>query len=166
MTPAKMEKLFLALSGAMLLVFLFALFYSAFAMGMHLPDRDLEIVPADVRTTPPFDSPGVRQTGPRQYEAVVLGMAWAFQPSEIRVPEGAEVTFIGTSTDVIHGFHVEGTRVNVMLIPGQVTRFTYTFRTPGEHLIICHEYCGAGHHLMYGRVIVEASEADSSEGGA
>ena len=42
-----------------------------------------------------------------------------------------------------------------MLIPGQVSRATYTFREPGEHLLVCHEYCGAGHHLMFGKVTVE-----------
>jgi cytochrome c oxidase subunit II len=155
MNPKKMEHVFLTLSAAMLVVFLMALFYSAYGMGMHLPGREDAVVPAEVRETPPFDEPGVREVGPGQYEAVFLGMAWAFQPREITVPTGAEVTFIATATDVIHGFHIEGTRVNIMLIPGQVSRQTYTLREPGEHLIICHEYCGAGHHLMYARVIVE-----------
>jgi len=155
MSPKKIEMVFLSLSAAMLLVFLMALFYSAYGMGMHLPGREDDVVPGEVRATPPFDDPGLHEVGPNQYEAVFLGMAWAFQPREITVPAGAEVTFIATATDVIHGFHVEGTRVNFMLIPGQVARQTYTFNEPGEHLIICHEYCGAGHHLMYARVIVE-----------
>jgi len=153
--PKQMEKVFLTLSAAMLVVFLLALFYSAYGMGMHLPGREEPINPTQVRETPPFDEPGLREIEPGKYEAVFLGMAWAFQPREITVPAGAEVTFIATATDVIHGFHIEGTRVNFMLIPGQVGRQTYTFREPGEHLIICHEYCGAGHHLMYARVIVE-----------
>ncbi|MHC4593143.1 MAG: cupredoxin domain-containing protein [Planctomycetota bacterium] len=76
-------------------------------------------------------------------------------PSEIRVPAGAEITFRLTSADVVHGFQIEGTRVNVMLLPGQITELTYTFREPGEHILICHEYCGINHHLMSGRVVVE-----------
>ncbi len=155
LSPEKVEKVFLSLAAAMLLVFLLALFYSAYAMGMHLPGRDGEINPTMVRETPPFDEPGLKQIEPGRYEAVFLGMAWAFQPREIRIPAGAEVTFITTATDVIHGFHIEGTRVNLMMIPGQIGRATYTFTEPGEHLIICHEYCGAGHHLMYATVIVE-----------
>jgi cytochrome c oxidase subunit II len=157
-TAATMEKVFLSLAGAMMLVFLVALFYSAFAMGMHLPDREGEINPSEVRSTPPFDNPGVHRVGGGEYEVVILGSAWSFQPSEVRVPVGASVTFIATATDVLHGLHVEGTRLNFMLIPGQIARMEYTFREPGEHLIICHEYCGAGHHLMYGRVIVEEGE--------
>ena len=67
----------------------------------------------------------------------------------------AEITFTATSADVLHGFHVEGTRLNMMLIPGQVSRNTYTFQQPGEYVIICHEYCGLGHHTMFGKVVVE-----------
>ncbi len=88
-------------------------------------------------------------------EAVIVARTWYFTPSEIRVPVGAEVTFIATSGDVIHGFYVAGTRVNAMLIPGQVTRLVYTFPVRGEYLLVCHEYCGVGHHTMSGKVIVE-----------
>jgi cytochrome c oxidase subunit II len=155
MTTEKIEKVFLSLTTAMLLVFLVALFYSAFAMGVHLPSREGEIHPAEVRSTPPFDDPGVREVEPNRYEVVMIGSAWSFTPREVRVPAGAEVTFIATTTDVIHGVHVEGTRVNFMIIPGQISRVTSTFREPGEYLIICHEFCGAGHHLMYGTLVVE-----------
>lgn len=154
LTPKQIEKVFLTLSAAMLVVFLMALFYSAYGMGMHLPGRDAQLDPAEVRSTPPFDEPGLRQVGPARYEAVFIGRAWGFEPNGITVPVGAEVTFIATATDVVHGFHVEGTRVNFMLLPGQVARVTTTFNAPGEHLIICHEYCGAGHHLMYATVNV------------
>jgi cytochrome c oxidase subunit 2 len=108
-----------------------------------------------MRSQAPFDNPGIRQTGPNSYEVVMIGQVWVFLPNEIRVPAGSEVTFVATSNDVIHGIHVEGTRVNMMLIPGQVARNTYIFKEPGEHLLICHEYCGVGHHTMFGKVIVE-----------
>ena len=76
-------------------------------------------------------------------------------PAEIRIPRDTEVTFTATSVDVIHGLEIERTRVNMMLIPGQIGKITHTFREPGEYLLICHEYCGAGHHTMSGKVIVE-----------
>lgn len=149
------ETVFLILSGAMLVVFLAALFYAAWGMGVNVPGRVSEIDPTEVRSTEPFDEPGMRRTGPESYEVVMIGQAWAFQPREIEIPAGSEVTFVATSVDVIHGLHIEGTRVNVMLIPGQVSRVTHTFDEPREHLLICHEYCGAGHHNMYGRLIVQ-----------
>lgn len=149
------EKAFLALGAAMLVVFFLALVYSSAAMGIDLPGRAGQIDPATVVSTPPFDEPGVREVGAGRYEVVLVGRAWAFEPQEIRVPAGSEVTFIATTVDVIHGVHVEGTRVNMMLIPGQVSRNTYRFQEPGEHLMVCHEFCGLGHHLMDGRVVVE-----------
>jgi cytochrome c oxidase subunit 2 len=149
------EKAFLWVGGALLVVFLGVLGYTSVAMGIHLPGHEGHVDPATVRTTPPFDQPGVRQTGPNAYEAVILASAWQFTPGELRIPRGAEVTFTATSTDVLHGFHVAGTRINLMLIPGQIGRVTYTFDEAGEYLIVCHEYCGAGHHFMFGKVIVE-----------
>lgn len=149
------EKAFLALGVVVLIACAAALVYATLGMEMHLPGRGGRVDPQQVMRTPPFDQPGVRQTGPGQYEAVVVGLAWAFNPAEIRVPAGAEVTFVATTVDVIHGFNVEGTRLNMMLVPGQVSRASYRFTEPGEHLLICHEYCGLGHHTMAGKVIVE-----------
>ena len=157
------EKAFLAAGGVVLVACLVALLYASASMGIHLPGRAGQIDPARVYRTPPFNRPGVRQTGPNQYQAVIVAQAWAFNPSEIRVPAGAEVTFLATTVDIIHGFYAAKTRLNMMLIPGQVSRSSYRFREPGEHLLICHEYCGLGHHLMYGRIIVEPAPAAAAD---
>lgn len=149
------EKTFLAVGAVLLVACLGALLYASTSHNVHLPGHAGTIDPARVRETPPFDQPGVRQTAANAYEAVVIGSAWSFTPAEIRVPAGAAITFIATSTDIIHGFYIAKTRVNVMLIPGQISRVTHTFPEPGEYLLLCHEYCGLGHHLMSGRVIVE-----------
>ena len=74
---------------------------------------------------------------------------------EIRVPEGAEVTFVMTSKDVIHGFMLRAANLNAMLLPGQVTRVTTRFPKAGTYPFLCHEYCGIAHHTMWGKVIVE-----------
>lgn len=152
----KIEKAFLTTGAILLVACLVALFYTSLAMGITLPGRAGTINPAELRTTAPFDEPGIRQTGPNSYEVVVIGYAWGYTPSTIEVPAGAEITFISTSRDVLHGLAVEGTRVNVMLIPGQVSRVVHTFREPNEHLLICHEFCGLAHHAMFGRVRVVA----------
>ncbi|MFP3948941.1 MAG: cytochrome c oxidase subunit II [Longimicrobiales bacterium] len=149
------EKAFLWAGAVVLVVFMGALLYASTAMGINLPGAEERVDPATVASLPPFDSPGVRQVGEGRYEVVMIGRAWQFTPDEIRVPAGSEVTFIATATDVIHGIHVEDTRINMMLVPGQIARNSYTFREPGEHLMVCHEFCGAGHHLMYGTVVVE-----------
>ncbi len=149
------ERAFLSVGAVLLVACLFALLFASIGMGITLPGRSGNIDPKTVRTTAPFDNPGVRQTGPDAYEAVLYGQIWAFVPQEIRVPKDAEITFTATSADVIHGLNVERTRINMMLIPGQISQNTYRFKEAGEYLIICHEYCGVGHHTMYGKVIVE-----------
>lgn len=156
MTVHSYERAFLVISGTLLVACLGALLYASTARDMRLPDHaGMTLDPAQVNVTPPFDQPGVRAVAPNRYEVVIVARTWTFTPNEIRVPAGAEVTFIATSADVIHGFEVAKTRLNAMLIPGQVTRLTYTFRQRGEYLLICHEYCGVGHHTMGGKVVVE-----------
>jgi cytochrome c oxidase subunit II len=153
------EKAFMAAGAVVLVACAGALVYATFGMGIHLPGDHGRIHPDEVTTTPPFDEPGVRQLPDGRYEAVIIGRAWQFQPAELRVPPGVEIVFPATATDVIHGLNIEGTRLNMMLIPGQISQNRYTFREPGEYLVICHEYCGLGHHMMAGRIIVEEGAA-------
>jgi cytochrome c oxidase subunit II len=158
----RFEKAFLVACAVVLVVFLAALGYGSLAMGIHLPSHNAMIHYAAgqklrkvLRHTPPFDHLGVREIAPGKFQAVVIGQTWAFTPDEIDVPVGAEVDFVATSADVIHGFFITGTRVNMMLVPGQISEFDYRFTKPGEYLLICHEYCGRLHHTMSGKVVVK-----------
>ena len=101
------------------------------------------------------DATAITPLGDNRYEVVFTGQMWSFSPAEITVPVNADVVFTGTSADVIHGFHVEQTRINMMLIPGQISQNTYRFTKPGVYQLICHEYCGLAHHTMAGKVIVK-----------
>ena len=132
-----------------------ALLVTAFGAGIHVPSVAGRIDPAKVAETPPFDHPGVVQTGPLRYEVRMVGQIWSFTPNEIRVPVGSTVTFVATSRDVIHGLFIPATNVNVMLIPGQISRVSARFDREGEFFMACHEYCGIAHHTMGGKVIVE-----------
>jgi cytochrome c oxidase subunit II len=132
-----------------------ALLVTAFGAGIHVPSVAGRIDPTRVTETAPFDRPGVVQTGPVSYEVRMIGQIWAFTPNEIRVPVGSTVTFVATSKDVIHGLFIPGANVNVMLIPGQISRVTARFDREGEFFMACHEYCGIAHHTMGGKVIVE-----------
>jgi cytochrome c oxidase subunit 2 len=62
---------------------------------------------------------------------------------------------------VVHGFLVQGSNVNAMLIPGYVTHITSRFKTTGEHMMPCHEFCGIGHQGMWARVRVIDRQAFS-----
>jgi len=149
------ERAFLMVSAVMLIVFLGALTYAGTMHDVHLPGAGQRIDPRAIYKTPPFDHPAVHETPSGDVEAVITAQAWIYLPTEIHVPVNRQVRFILSSADVIHGFEIIGTNVNAMIIPGQVTQLTHTFRTPGEYRIVCHEYCGLGHHTMTAKVIVQ-----------
>jgi cytochrome c oxidase subunit 2 len=111
-----------------------------------------------------FREPGVYQSGENSFDVYVVAQRFAFNPGTgepIRVPAGSEVTFYVASADVMHGFNLAGTNVNVMVAPGQVSEMTAQFDEAGTYGIICHEYCGAGHHDMAGTMeVVPQSEYD------
>lgn len=138
-----------------------------FASGddVRLPGDEGRVNPTTVMATAPFDRPGIVQVGPGHYEARIVAGIWLFTPNEIRVPAGSTVTFVMTSRDVVHGLLIPRVNVNVMLLPGQITRATARFENPGEYPFFCHEYCGIAHHTMWGKVIVEpASNANRPDG--
>lgn len=154
------EKIFIIASAVLLALFALVIGVSAFAYGVQLPSPEQKVNPNTVATpgVSPFGEPiaeRVRELAPGRYEAYILSRAWSFQPNEVRVPVGSSVTFYVTSIDVLHGFKIERTNINVMVIPGQVSKLTATFTEPGTYNFICNEYCGVGHHTMYGRLIVE-----------
>jgi cytochrome c oxidase subunit 2 len=83
-----------------------------------------------------------------------VGQQYSFTPQCILVPTGTPVTFRATSADVVHGFLIDGTNVNTMLVPGYVSVIATRFDRTGEHTMPCHEYCGVGHEGMWGRIRV------------
>ncbi|MBO8171476.1 MAG: cytochrome C oxidase subunit II [Bacillaceae bacterium] len=152
------EKIWMIFGFASLILFLAILGIMAAFMGLNPPDSlRTTVAPEKVETAPPFDQPGVYQIGPKEYRVVMLSYVFGYNPGTITIPQGSTVHFEATSRDVIHGVYVPGTNINLMLIPGHITEFTQTFNKPGEYLYLCHEYCGVGHHLMQGRIIVEPS---------
>lgn len=142
-------------SVAIPISFLVAIVLTAFAVGITVPGIGGRIDPKLIDTTAPFNQPGVRELAPGRYEVVMIASTFVFTPKDIEVPAGSKVTFIVTSRDVIHGFKIENSPVNVMVVPGQISRMTATFNNPGEYLFVCHEYCGGGHHVMAGKLIVK-----------
>ena len=148
------EKSWMLASGVLLFVFLLAVGASVF-YGFRLPGHESPIDPSRVTVDPPFAKPAVIERAPGRYDAYVRVQIWAFVPSEIKIPAGSTVTFYLASPDVQHGFLIERTNINVMVIPGHVSKITARFDEPGEYRFLCHEYCGVGHHLMFGKVVVE-----------
>lgn len=138
----------------MLVVFLATITTAAIVDGFVPPSRVQSIDPAKVASTPPFDHPGLHKLGNGVYEAYYVGHIFAWDPQVLEVPAGAHVTFFVTATDVVHGFTIPKTGVNTMVSPGWVSSVAYTFKNPGKYLLLCNEYCGAGHQAMAGSINV------------
>ncbi len=152
------EKIWMWAAGVIIVAFLGAIVFATASQG-RLP-------PSHVETIDPQAAWGDERSAERgvfpqpdgSIEVRIMALMFAFQPSEIRVPVGRSVTFRITASDVIHGFQIVGTNGNAMVVPGYVSQFTAVFDTPGEYLIVCNEYCGIGHHGMFGKLIVEEGQ--------
>lgn len=155
MDMPRSERIWLMIGAGSLFVFLAILAAMALGWGVHNPGQMKTISPEVVRTTPPFDHPGLYQVGPNEYRAVVVARMFMYQPTTLTVPVGATVHFEVTSPDVVHGFEIPGTNVNLMVVPGHITEYTATFHNKADHIIVCNEYCGSGHQAMLGRLVVK-----------
>lgn len=149
------ERIWLIVGSATLVIFLGLFGFMAVGMNLNPPGHMMTIDPQAVTVTPPFNNLGVRKLGLDDYEVTMIAQMFMFQPDTINVPTGAEIRFQVTSPDVVHGLEIPGTNVNMMVIPGHITEFVYTFKEPGEYLIVCNEYCGMGHQIMMGKVNVQ-----------
>ena len=84
----------------------------------------------------------------------VLANQYSFTPQCLVVPANTWLRFRGTAADVVHGFSVSHSNVNMMLIPGYISNFQTRFERTGEHVMPCHEFCGNGHAAMWAHVQV------------
>jgi cytochrome c oxidase subunit 2 len=153
------ERNWMRFSIALLIGFAVAITVAGYAAGFQLPGVESEVDPRTVADDGPWADPGLRDLGDGKFEAYVVSQTWSFSPSELVVPVDAEVDLYVTSVDLQHGFKITDTNVNMQVVPGQVSKLTFTFDEVGEFPYICHEYCGTGHAAMFGTVKV-VSQAD------
>jgi cytochrome c oxidase subunit 2 len=84
----------------------------------------------------------------------VIGQQYSFTPQCILVPAETPIAFRATSADLVHGFLIDRTNLNTMLVPGYVSTFKTRFDAPADHAMPCHEFCGTGHEGMWAKVKV------------
>lgn len=149
------EEIWLVLAVAVLVISMVVTGYQTFALGMGPPSNKETIDPQKVDEHHLFSEPGVYEVADNKYQVVMTVQAFSFNPGNFEIPVGAEVEFIMTSKDVIHGVQIPGTNMNAMITPGHIQTITETFDEPGEYLIICNEYCGSGHQMMSTTITVK-----------
>lgn len=151
------EKAWIWFARFVVVLFIGMVFFSTLTWGLKPPSHVEMIDPQHVLDDPRFANLGVSARDDGSVQVTMAALMFAFMPAEVRVPAGRPVHFRITSMDVTHGFEVAGTNANTMVMPGYISAFTMTFDRPGEHLVVCNEYCGNGHHAMQAKVIVEAA---------
>lgn len=100
---------------------------------------------------------GIKPTGE---DAYVGAVRFGWLPNPLVLEAGKQYRIHLSSKDVNHGYslHREGAaaqKVNFQVVPGYEHVLTMTFDEPGTYNVICQEYCGLGHQVMVGKVIVE-----------
>jgi cytochrome c oxidase subunit II len=149
------ERWWMAFGFTMLAFFLLLIGVAAFADNINPPSGMQQIDPTKVAQTPPFDRPGLRRLPDGSYEAYYVAQVFEFTPRTLTIPAGSNVTFYVTSADVVHGFFIPDTDINMMAVPGWVNSQQHTFTHRGEYLLICHEYCGIDHQDMFAKIEVQ-----------
>jgi cytochrome c oxidase subunit 2 len=149
------ERIWMWAAAALIVMFLGAIIIPAAASAIH-PSSHIETLdPTTLADHPEFGTGGVRTADDGRVIVSVAAATFSFTPDPIEVPAGTPITFRVTSSDVLHGFQVLGTNVNMMAVPGYVSQTTVTISKPGSYLITCHEYCGLLHHAMVGTLVVK-----------
>jgi len=83
----------------------------------------------------------------------VQASMWSWRPI-LQLERGVEYILHLSSTDLNHGFSLLPMNVNLQVVPGYDYGLRVTPTAAGDFRIVCNEFCGVGHHLMIGRVIV------------
>ena len=154
MSVERYERIWMWGAGGLVVLFLGAIGVTSTLEAVQPPSHIETVDPTTLSTNPEFKTPGVTIRPDGTVVAVVVAAMFNFDPNPIEVPANRPVTFRLTSSDVIHGFEIIGTNANAMAVPGYVSQFTVTF-PPGEHVIVCNEYCGIAHHVMVGKLIAK-----------
>jgi cytochrome c oxidase subunit II len=86
-------------------------------------------------------------------DVYLLGRMWTWYPV-LKLRKGVEYTLHLSSTDVNHGFSLYPVNINFQVVPGYDYGLKIVPTEAGEFGVICNEFCGVGHHIMLGKVLV------------
>lgn len=91
---------------------------------------------------------------PAGSDVYLLARMWQWWPV-LKLKKGTEYTLHLSSADLNHGFSLFPINVNLQVVPGYDYALKVVPTEAGDFRVICNEFCGVGHHLMIGKVLVE-----------
>lgn len=81
---------------------------------------------------------------------------FGFSPATIRLRRGERYTLAFHATDMMHGVSlIMNGSLGTVLMPNATVELPIRALESGEVQMVCTEYCGLGHHLMVGRLVIE-----------
>ena len=91
-------------------------------------------------------------------EVYLMATRWQFEPANLRLTAGQVYRFRMMSLDVGHGASIQlGRGSHMIRLPvGVLNEQLLTFTRPGKYLLYCTKFCGPGHDMMSGRILVDA----------
>lgn len=87
-------------------------------------------------------------------DAYLIGKNWKWYPV-LKLKKDVTYRLHVSSGDYQHGLCILPMNLNFHVVPGYDHVIEITPTQTGKFPIICNEFCGAGHHLMTGLIIVE-----------
>ncbi len=84
----------------------------------------------------------------------LLAQMWTWTPV-LKLKKNQTYRLHISSKDLQHGFSLQPMNMNFQILPGYDHVLTITPTLAGEYKVICNEFCGIGHHLMVGKMLVE-----------
>ncbi len=91
---------------------------------------------------------------PPNSDVFLVAKAFMWEPILV-LKKGKEYRFHISSLDFVHGFSLQPVNMNFLIHPGYDYVLTFRPTSSGEFKILCNEFCGPGHHIMIGKLIVE-----------
>ena len=159
------DRLWLAAAALVAGVLAGAMLAGALA-GIHPPSYTGTIDPARLHQTEEFGEQnlGVHRNPDGSVTLILVAARYGFIPRRITLPADTAITIRAATPDVVHGLHIPGTNINMVVVPGFISEVTGRIKKPGEYPMVCNEYCGIGHPEMWARVtVVPADEFAAGE---
>ena len=97
-------------------------------------------------------------------DVYLIGRLWQWWPI-IEFEKDQSYRLHLSSMDWLHGFSLQPVNINTQILPGYEMVLTVTPDKLGEYGVVCNEFCGVGHHLMVGKVIVEPAAKTAAVSG-
>lgn len=86
-------------------------------------------------------------------DAYLVGQMWRWYPI-LKLKKDQTYRLHVSAVDLQHGFSLMPLNMNFHMVPGYDHVLTITPTSTGEFPIICNEFCGIGHHMMTGKIVV------------